>query len=337
MGNKYCIVRLNAMPKSFEKEVKNWIFVTASVYSFKRVASRRDAFTHHCALFTQLFSKKKKKLTPGKELALLKGAFLHALFAHSLQSYVYVRYFIISQFHLHQISGKHPLITSSSGPSFPVLRRNPSALTPSQKENIIRKRASWSPAGLAGKTSIKTVSESRGNVHKRAPSDGAVRIAIEEKSLPNFPNGVDLLQFTPTSNSGGTNPTLNPYPDLLGMCDINSNSPIDSSQLTQSAIPLIVTSKPNPACPGASVSAPPTPNCEFPPSKIISYGEEPPALTKKKVRFRSPNSIQRQRSLLDLDMGEGQDIHNPLMQYNPGAFAQQTHPPPNDPPFLLDL
>ena len=248
-----------------------------------------------------------------------------------------VKYFIISQFHIHQISGKHPLKTASSTPSFPVLRRNPPALTSSQKENIIRKRASWSPAGLASKTSIKTVSESRANVHKRAPSDGAVRIAIEGKQLPNFPNGVDLLQFTPTSNSGGTNPLLNPFPDLLGMCGTSSGFPIDSSQLTQSAIPRIVTSKPNPAYPGASVSAPPTPTFEFPPSRITSSGEQPPALTKKKVRFRSSNSIQRQRSLLDLDMGEGQDIHNPLVQYNPGTFAQQTHPSSNDPPFLLDL
>jgi len=218
------------------------------------------------------------------------------------------------------------------------LRRNTQALTPSQKENVTRKRASWSPAGSAN-ANMKPVSEININAHRRVPSAGAVREAIEEKPLhQNFVNGVDLLQCT---SSNSNNPQLahlllNPYPDVLGMCDTNPfNSAFPNPD--QSKNFQIQVAKPIPL-PGPSVSAPPTPNCEFPPSKIATSRGEPPLLPKKKVRFRSsPNSIQRQRSLLDVDMGEDQDIHYPLMEYTPQTCIPLTPQPPTEAPLLIDL
>jgi len=66
----------------------------------------------------------------------------------------------------------------------------------------------------------------------------------------------------------------------------------------------------------------PSPKPRPSPSHLDS--EQPPPLPKKTVRFsNSPNfklppaPFDTQRSLLDLNMGEEQDIHDPLVRYSP--------------------
>ena len=221
-----------------------------------------------------------------------------------------------------------------------MLRRNVPALTPSQKENMIRKRASWSPAGLAGANVASGVGpEIVVKEDRRMLSEECVREKIKKSPLPNIPGGVDLLQFTPTSGAKGLDPPLNPFPDLLGSCEASSTFNFSSVAPDQSLkTPNTLPVGPFSSHLGSSVSAPPTPNYEVFPSSYATpsggEGKHPPFLPKK-VRFHSsPSYIHRQRSLLDLDMGEGSDVHNPLMEYNP--VIQPSQAPATD-AVLLDL
>ena len=200
-----------------------------------------------------------------------------------------------------------------SASSIPVLRRNVPALTPSQKQKIIHKRASWSPAGA---NVPAAVFQKAG--HKRVPSDEKSH-KTEMRPFPHssMPNGVDLLQFNQPSVFAAAD-HRNPIPDLLGMCDANSASQNFAPFISaHPAISQVSLSKPLPHPSRDSVLL--SQDLEFASVNVplSKKGIKTPLLPKK-VRFdSSSNCFQRQRSLLDEDMGEANDVHNALMTYTP--------------------
>ena len=174
-------------------------------------------------------------------------------------------------------------------------------------------------------------------------------VSLEPLRAESVPSGVDLLQFSPSpphppDQISIQKKFLNPYPDLLDMHDTNSvfysaDSVSNRAKQTQTTMPpnaLIL--QPNPVYTGESVSEPPTPFCEFHPANPSVSATTPfqaPPLPKKKVRFNSsPSFVHRQSSLLDVDMGEKNDIHNPLMGYMPSR--ENNFQSTNEAP-LLDL